>query len=308
MTRDGVLVIDKPAGPTSHDVVALVRRALGEKRIGHTGTLDPMATGVLPLVVGRATRLASLLSGADKTYEAAVRFGCATDTYDATGRVAGDPEAPVASTLEIGSPEGLTVTAIEAALPRFRGTYEQTPPQYSAKKIGGVASYTLARRKLDVAPAPVHVTVHELVLIGYEEGLATVRVTATAGFYVRSLAHDLGAALGCGGHLAALRRTRAGSFTLDAAVPLEIVQQEGADAGRRLIPLDQLLPDVPAARLTEGGARRAGHGAAVGPVDIAEAAAGAGGGRVRLLDAGGHLLGLAEPRPGGVLQPVVVLV
>lgn len=305
---NGVLVIDKPTGPTSHDVVALVRRALGETRVGHTGTLDPMATGVLPLVVGRATRLASLLSGADKTYEAGVRFGCATDTYDATGRVAGDPDAPVASTLEIGPPEGLTAAAIEAALPRFRGTYEQTPPQYSAKKIGGVASYKLARRRVDVAPAPVQVTVHELVLLGYEDGLATVRVTATAGFYVRSLAHDLGAVLGCGGHLAALRRTRAGSFTLDAAVPLELVQREGAAAERRLIPLDQLLPDIPAARLTEGGARRAGHGAAVGPADIAAAAADTGGGRVRLLDAGGHLLGLAEPRPGGVLQPVVVLV
>lgn len=305
----GVLVVDKPAGPTSHDVVTLARRALGESRIGHTGTLDPMATGVLPLVVGRATRLASMLSGAAKTYEAGIRFGCATDTYDATGRMAGDPDAPVASTVEITPPAGLSAGAIDAALLGFRGTYGQTPPRYSAKKIGGVAAYTLARRRQDVSPAPVEVTVTELVLVGYEGGVATVRVTASAGFYVRSLAHDLGVHLGCGGHLAALRRTRAGSFTLDLAVPLETVQREGAAAAGRLIPLDRLLPELPAVRLTERGAVRAGHGNAVGYGDLSEPApSGELAGRVRLLDAGGRLLGLAEPRPGGVLQPVVVLV
>jgi tRNA pseudouridine55 synthase len=305
---DGVIIIDKPGGMTSHDVVARVRRTLGEKRIGHTGTLDPMATGVLPLVIGRATRLASMLSGVAKTYEAAIRLGCATDTYDATGRVAGHPDAPVAAGFDIPAPDDITAANLEAVLPRFRGEYEQAPPPFSAKKIGGVAAYRLARRQQDVAPAPVPVSVSDLELLGYRDGLATVRVTASAGFYVRSLAHDLGAALGCGAHLASLRRTRAGPFTDAHAVPLETVEAEGAPAAARLIPLNDLLLDVPAARLTERGAKRAGHGNALGPGDLEEPAPPLPGNRVRLIDPGGGLLGLAEPRPGGLLQPVVVLV
>jgi tRNA pseudouridine55 synthase len=304
----GVLVVDKPAGMTSHDVVARVRRALREKRIGHTGTLDPMATGVLPLVIGRATRLASMLSGAAKTYEAGIRFGCATDTYDATGRVTGHPEGPVASTLGLPAPEGLEPDGVQAALEGFRGSYEQAPPPFSAKKIGGVAAYKLARRQQQVAPAPVPVTVSDLVLLGYRDGLATVRVTASAGFYVRSLAHDLGAALGCGAHLASLRRTRAGPFAEAQAVPLETVEAEGVAAASRIIPMDALLEDLPAARLTERGAQRAGHGNAVGPGDLEGPAPALPGGRIRLLDGQGRLLGLAEPQPGGLLQPVVVLV
>jgi tRNA pseudouridine55 synthase len=303
---DGVIVIDKPAGLTSHDVVARVRRALGEKRIGHTGTLDPMATGVLPLVIGRATRLASNLSGAAKTYEAGIRLGCATDTYDATGRVADRADAPLAAALDIPPPADVTTASIEAALGRFRGSYEQTPPPFSAKKVGGVAAYKLARRQQDVALTPVPVLVSELTLLGYLGGVATVRVTASAGFYVRSLAQDLGAALGCGAHLASLRRTRAGPFSEAVATPLETVVDEGPGAAARLIPIDDLLGDVPAVRLTERGARRAGHGNAVGPGDCEGPVPGAG--RVRLIDPQGRLLGLAEPRPGGLLQPVVVLV
>jgi tRNA pseudouridine55 synthase len=304
----GVLVVDKPAGMTSHDVVARARRALREKRIGHTGTLDPMATGVLPLVLGRATRLASMLSGASKTYEAGVRLGCATDTYDAMGRVAGHPDAAVAASLTIPAPETLAPADVEAALERFRGTYHQTPPPFSAKKIGGVASYTLARRQQAVALAAVPVTVSELVLVHYRDGLATVRVTASAGFYVRSLAHDLGVALGCGAHLARLRRTRAGAFTEGQAVALEAIEGEGPEAATRVIPMQELLPDVPAARLTERGASRAGHGNALRPEDLEGPVPALSGGRIRLLDPQGRLLGLAEPRPGGLLQPVVVLV
>lgn len=316
---DGVLVVDKPAGCTSHDVVARVRRALGESRIGHTGTLDPLATGVLPLVIGRATRLASMLSGADKQYEAGVRLGCATDTYDATGSVmtgfggSADPGSGLHVTPDrrVPPPAGLDEAVIQSALGAFRGTYLQTPPKFSAKKIGGVAAHRRARRNQDVQMTPVTVSVSELVLLGYAQGLARLRVTATAGFYVRSLAHDLGAALGCGGHLESLRRTRAGDFTLDDAVPLDRIQAEGAAAVARLLPLERLLSDVPAVGLTERGAKRASHGNPVGPADMADPALAAGASsaaRVRLLDGAGTLLGIATPTAGGLLHPVIVLV
>ena len=307
----GVLVVDKPIGCTSHDVVARVRRALGETRIGHTGTLDPMATGVLPLVVGRATRLASMLSGAAKQYEASIRLGCATDTYDATGVVADDPAGRIAEDIDIAVPAGVDVAAVEAALDAFRGEYDQFPPAYSAKKINGVASYRLARRNEAVAPAAVRVTVSELVLLGCDGGVVRVKVTATAGFYVRSLAHELGAALGCGGHLSALRRTRAGVFSLEEAVPLDRVETEGRAAADRLIPMGRLLPEIPAAILTARGAQRAAHGSALSPADLADPpvlAAADNGARLRLIDPEGGLIGIAEVRPSGLLHPSIVLV
>jgi tRNA pseudouridine55 synthase len=257
---DGVLVIDKPSGPTSHDVVARARRALQEKRIGHTGTLDPLATGVLPLVVGRATRLASFLSSGEKSYEASVRFGSATASYDAAERLAAGEPPPAAP--DLGAKQ------IEETLQAFRGTYLQAPPPYSAKKIGGVAAHRLARRDTPVQPAPVAVTVSELQLRAYRDGLAIVQVTATAGFYVRSLAHELGAALGCGAHLEALRRVRAGTFSLSDAVPLDVVESEGESARLRLISLEALLPDFPAVPLNERGERRVSHGNSVSFEDI----------------------------------------
>lgn len=318
---NGVLVVDKPAGCTSHDVVARVRRALGESRIGHTGTLDPFATGVLPLVIGRATRLASMLSGADKQYDAGVRLGYATDTYDSTGvEQAGTGSSALAATTHVRADDGIPLRAaphgidsggIEAALAAFRGTYLQTPPKFSAKKIDGVAAHRRARRNEDLEMKPVSVSVSELVLVDYTDGLARLRVTATAGFYVRSLAHDLGAALGCGAHLESLRRTRAGEFALDEAVPLEQIQAEGSAAGARLLPLERLLQEVPAVRLTERGARRASHGNALGPEDLTDAVAAARadvGVRLRLLDGAGMLLGVAEARAAGLLHPVIVLV
>ncbi len=295
---DGVLVIDKPAGPTSHDVVARMRRVLGTKRIGHTGTLDPFATGVLPLVVGRATRLASFLSGEEKEYEAAIRFGLATDTYDGT-RLTGAPVDP---------PPGVDARAIEDALPAFRGTFDQTPPSYSAKKIEGVAAYKLARTNKAVTLRAVTVTVGDLQLESYDQGLARVRVRATAGFYVRSLAHDLGQRLGCGAHLESLRRTRAGAFVLDAALPLAQAEADPAAAAAALVPLERLLPGVPAVVLNARGVWRATHGNDVGPDDLLHRAPEAAGARWRLLDGAGMLLGMAELRPGGLLHPVVVLV
>ena len=294
---DGVLVIDKPAGPTSHDVVARMRRVLGTKRIGHTGTLDPFATGVLPLVIGRATRLASFLSGDDKEYEAGVRLGLATETYDGT-RLSGEA---------IPAPQGIDRTAIEAALDRFRGTFDQMPPPYSAKKIEGVPAYKLARKNKPVELRPVPVTVSELTLHDYEQGLAHIRVRATAGFYVRSLAHDLGKMLGCGAHLETLRRTRAGIFALEASLPLQDAEVEPHRAEAATVPLDRLLPEIPAVRLSERGVWRATHGNEVTAADLVAPVTGPDGQR-RLLDGEGQLLGIAETRPGGALHPVVVLV
>lgn len=296
---DGVLIIDKPAGPTSHDVVARIRRVLGTKRIGHTGTLDPFATGVLPLVIGRATRLASFLSGDVKEYDAGIRFGLATDTYDGT-RLDGRAIDP---------PAGLDACAIEKALAEFRGTFAQMPPPYSAKKIAGVAAYKLARKNKPVVLRPVSVTVSDLVLSSYQDGLARIRIRVTAGFYVRSLAHELGQRLGCGAHLESLRRSRAGGFTLDLAVPLEQAEADPDRARASVLPLDQLPLEMPAVTLNDGGVRRATHGNEVGPRDMAGPwTSAASHSRWRLLDGAGTLLGIAEARPDGLLHPVLVLV
>ncbi len=301
-TVSGVLVVDKPSGPTSHDVVARVRRALGTRRIGHTGTLDPLATGVLPLVIGQATRLASLYSGAAKAYQAGVRLGATTDTYDAAGRT-GPPPAP---------PADVDQAAIEAALDAFRGPGLQSPPAYSAKKINGVAAYTLARRNEPVQPRAVAVTAIRLELVSYEAGLARIDVECSAGYYVRSLAHDLGQRLGCGGYLETLRRVRSAAFGLDAAVALETIEALGAGAADRLVPLERLLPDLPGVVLNDRGARRASHGNDVAPEDVAGAALVIGetpaSARWRLVDEAGALLGIAERGPSGLLHPVIVLV
>jgi tRNA pseudouridine55 synthase len=296
---DGALIIDKPAGPTSHDVVARMRRVLGTKRIGHTGTLDPFATGVLPLVIGRATRLATFLSGDEKEYDAAIRFGLATDTYDGTrldGRV-------------IDPPAGVDARAIDEALAQFRGTFDQMPPPYSAKKIAGIPAYKLARKNQAVALHPASVTITHIVLSSYDEGLARVRLRVTAGFYVRSFAHDLGQRLGCGAHLESLRRTAAGGFAIDEALPLEDAEADPDRARASILRPERLLPGMPAVTLNERGAWRATHGNAVGPGDMAGHLEADGvDGRWRLLDGAGTLLGIAEARAGGLLHPVVVLV
>jgi len=298
---NGVLVVDKPAGPTSHDVVARVRRSLGMSRVGHTGTLDPFATGVLPLVIGRATRLAAMLSGADKAYDAGVRFGAATDTYDGTDWTGPPPPAP----------QELSAARINEALDAFRGTFLQMPPAYSAKKIRGVAAYKLARRNAPVELQAVSVSVSRLELLEYREGLARLSVTATAGFYVRSLAHELGQRLECGGHLESLRRCRAGVFALADATTLEQIETEGRDAAARLVRLEGLLPDMPSAVLDERGARRAAHGNTLGPSDVASfgglTGPRTGAERFKLLDGSGRLVGIAESRPDGLLHPIIVL-
>jgi tRNA pseudouridine55 synthase len=294
---DGILLIDKPAGPTSHDVVACLRRSSGERRIGHTGTLDPRATGLLPLVLGRATRLASLLSGRDKAYDATVRLGWATDTDDADGDPIGDRAEPVGD-----------IAAVAAALSAFRGAFEQTPPQHSAKKLAGRRAYELARRDQPVDLRPVPVTVTELELVGVEDGRVQLRVSATSGFYVRALARDLGARLGCGGHLESLRRTRSGWFDATSAIPLAEAEMLGVGVADRLIAPSEALSGLQAVHLNEAGLKRAVHGNPVGPehldgrwVPPPTAAA-----PVRLLAADGWLVALAQSR-GGALHPVVVL-
>jgi len=294
---DGVLVVDKPSGPTSHDVVARVRRALRIRRVGHTGTLDPLATGVLPLVVGRATRLASLLSGEDKVYLAGIRLGLATATYDAVGR----------SGSTVPAPQGIGADQIAKALDSFRGTFDQIPPPFSAKKIDGVRAYKLARKGEPITPAAARVTVHDLTVEKYTDGLVMVRVRASAGFYVRSLAHDLGQGLGCGAHLETLRRIQAGSFTDLDSVGLADVEEDGVMAARRLIPLDGLLPDLPAVVLDARDRERACHGADVEAHGSVQPADGADITRRRLIDDRGRLLAVAEVRAGGLLHPVIVL-
>jgi tRNA pseudouridine55 synthase len=284
---DGVLVVDKTEGPTSHDVVTLARRALGVSRIGHTGTLDPMATGVLPLVVGRATRLAQFLTASDKTYEATIAFGRTTDTHDASGKVLTTCDQRPAR------------EALMAAIEKFRGTFEQVPPVFSAKNIDGERSYDLARRgkiNSDTRAKAVSVTVKRLELLSFDGDTARLEMQVTAGFYVRALAHDLGAALECGAVLTALRRTRSGEFALDRAVPLADVLQSPREAVvARMIPFKELLPELPAVTLrSEKQLERLKNGVEMGPGDLV-APLPARPPIVRLLAPDGDLVGLAKP-------------
>ncbi len=309
---NGVLIVDKPLGPTSHDVVARVRRAIAISRIGHTGTLDPLATGVLPLVIGRATRLAQFLSSDEKEYVAAIRLGLATATYDAEERLVRNESGDPVRLLPVDPPSAVGELDVLQALTDLRGTYWQVPPPFSAKKVAGTPAYMLARLHKDVELKAVQVTVRELELIGFAEGLATVRVACSSGFYVRSLAHSLGERLGCGGHLESLRRIRAGEFREDQAVPLAVIQEERSAALARLIPVESLLSRLPHVVVNEQGARRAAHGNALAAEHLWDAdraiPADATPGPVRVLDAGGALLAIGQPAGGGLLQPVVVLV
>src|SRR6185503_2475822 len=297
---DGLLIVDKPAGPTSHDVVSRMRRLLREKRIGHCGTLDPAATGVLLLVVGRATRLSQFLSASDKAYEAVVRLGFATDTGDAEGQPVGPvSRAPLPSK-----------AAIESALEEFRGTFLQQPPAYSAKKIDGTRSYKLARSQpaLPALPALASVTAHAIDIVSLDGDSVTLRVECSAGFYVRSLAHDLGQRLGIGGHLAALRRTRSGDFTIDQSTSLEAIERDPQLAVDAMIPLPEMLPAFASVPLTAEGVLRADHGRELGPAETEKGLPARASSFVRLLDQSGQLIGLAEPVGStSLLHPSVVL-
>lgn len=296
--RGGVLVVDKPAGPTSHDIVAVVRRRFRGTKVGHTGTLDPFATGVLPIVIGRATRLARFLSGADKEYEAIIRLGQATDTHDSTGAVV------------FQAPDGFPLPgpdAVATVLGGYRGTWMQTPPAYSAKLAGGVRAYDQARRGEAVELAPVSVTVHQLDLLSVDGPVVRIRLVSSAGFYVRALAHDIGLTLGTGATLDGLRRLRSGPFGLGDAVTLDVAAQSEIES--RVVPLEALLTDWPAIGLTREGADWASHGRHVGPAQCADGPAGVPeGALVRLLGPDRRLVAVGEAGASGVLHPAVVLV
>ena len=290
----GALVVLKPVGPSSHDIVVCARRALGVSRIGHTGTLDPQASGVLPLVVGQATRLARHLTGSDKEYLATLRFGLTTDTYDASGTTTSAPG---------GTP---TRETLVSAIQRFVGTFEQTPPAYSAKMVDGERAYALARAGRAVAPTAVSVTAHEVAIVSFGGERADLRIRCSAGFYVRSLAHDIGAAIGCGAILDGLVRTQAAGFGVDGAMSLEALMTSPREALRAAVrPMESLLTEIPAVHLTRDGVEWARHGRELPPRILASPAGVAP--LVRLLSPDGRLVGLAEPaRTPGFLHPAVI--
>ena len=286
---DGALIIDKPVGMTSHDVVARVRRIIGERRVGHTGTLDPFATGVLVMLIGRATRLAQFLSGAEKEYEAVIRLGYATDTGDLTGArvISPSPPAERGSGGEVSGnaqphPQSLPtcgegsipgIAEIEAAMLTLTGEIEQVPPMYSAKKIAGRKLYEHARRGEEIERQPVRVTISEFELLTQgewemnEDGALDLRarVVCSAGTYIRTLAEDLGKRLGIGAHLAELRRTRAGQFTIENALTLEEMAERTASASLApaLISPGAALSHLALIELDEEQARRTVHGIAL---------------------------------------------
>jgi tRNA pseudouridine55 synthase len=292
---DGLLVVNKPVGPSSHDVVVVARRSLGISRVGHTGTLDPQASGVLPLVLGQATRLARYLSSSDKEYIATLRFGVVSDTRDRMGRV-------VASTSALP-----TIDQIDAALEGFRGTFRQTPPAFSAKMVDGERSYARARAGKPVEAAAVAVTVHALELVAFDPPFARLRVQCSAGFYVRSLAHDLGQAVGSGAVLDALVRTEAAGLTLDTAIPFEtLVGASRRELRDHVRPMEALLTHLPTVHLTPQGVEWARHGRDLGPAQCV-APLGATAPLVRLIAPDGRLIGLADRgKMPGFLHAAVV--
>lgn len=289
---NGLLILDKPAGLTSHDVVARTRRILNERSIGHLGTLDPMATGVLPLLLGRYTRLAQFFGRMEKAYTGTIRFGQATTTYDADGETAG-PYTPVA----------LDTIELSELTKHFRGELLQTPPAYSAKKIGGRAAYSLARAGAAVELTPVRIQVHEFAITSVEGDTATFHATVSAGGYIRSLAHDLGQQMGCGAHLASLRRVAAGPFAEQAAITLEELATlaEAGEAERHLPHPRTLLPELPATTADTHTAGRMRNGAMCNLADFSTAT------HVKVFANRHELIGIAQRVAGTMFQPVVVI-
>jgi tRNA pseudouridine55 synthase len=285
-------VIDKPSGMTSHDVVSRLRRATGESMVGHLGTLDPMATGVLPLLLGKYTRLAQFFGPMPKAYSGAIRFGFATDTYDADGI----PVAPVAACLP-------TNEEIQAAAVHFRGEVEQTPPPFSAKKVDGKPAYKAARRGETVVLKPVSLMIEEFVIGELVGEYAEFTMRISSGGYVRSVAHDLGRALGCGAHLARLRRTAAGPFTLAQALTLEeMCTLAAAGALEQSLPHPRtLLPELPATTADTWVAGRLRNGNAVNLPEFSNAPL------AKVFAGQRDLVAIVRRVAGTLFQPIVVL-
>jgi tRNA pseudouridine55 synthase len=298
---NGALVIDKPAGMTSHDVVNRVRRITGERSVGHLGTLDPMATGVLPLLLGNMTRLAQFYTGAEKTYEGEIEFGVATDTYDADGDPVGERKSV-----------RLELEELQRAAKDFIGIIEQVPPPFSAKKIRGVAAYKLARKKQSVDLKPVPVEVREFAVLEIRNNRAKFRARVASGTYLRSIAHDLGHRLGTGAHLASLRRTAVGEFGLEAAKGLTDLEQTFAQCpitdimstsknGSCLLHPRGLLPQFPAVTAPAEALPRLLHGNAVNLPEFSKAAL------VKVFRDQDELVAIARRVAGTLFHPQVVL-
>ena len=292
---DGVIVIDKPSGWTSHDVVNRMRRLANTKKVGHLGTLDPFATGVLPVVVGKATRLSQFFVRNDKVYEGLIRFGYSTDSYDRDGKQTSDPQDYIAD-----------VMTLEPLLDAFRGTFDQVPPPVSAKKIGGKKAYEFARENIAVELKPVSVTISELDLLGVSGSAASIRMSCTAGTYVRSIAHELGQAAGCGAHLEELRRTRSGDFEISSARTLDelgALQQQGR-LQEALIPAASLLPDFSVEIVDELtiGRIRQGREFHVSPFRVRD-----GSRYVKAVSIAGELIAIGQVKLPHVYHPFLVL-
>jgi len=290
---NGLLVVDKPGGMTSHDVVSRLRKITGENSIGHLGTLDPMATGVLPLLLGKFTRLAQYFSSAEKSYTGTIRFGFATDTYDADGE-------PVGTRVEAT----LSLDEVRAVAARFRGKISQVPPPYSAKKIGGTPAYKMARagKTVELKPVAIEIKCFEIVAVNVDE--AVFAMTVSAGGYVRCVAHELGMALGCGAHLSSLRRTRAGAFALEDAHDLEAIASHAGD----IVALEKLcvhprflLPEIPAVTGDEFALGRLRNGAQANLPEFSQAQ------MVKIFAGQRELVGIAKRVAGTLFQPVAWL-
>ncbi len=297
---DGILNIDKPSGPTSHDIVAKVRRILGQKRVGHTGTLDPLATGVLVVCVGKATRLVEYLVGNDKAYSARMVLGQTTSTCDSEGEATSDTDA-----------SHISVEMVKDVLPRFTGRIQQIPPMVSAVKHNGKRLYELARKDIEVERRPREISVHRLELTGFAAGShpeVGLFVVCSSGTYIRTLCADIGEALGVGGHMAGLNRNRVGAFSLDDSITLEGLQQ-AVDEGRVnkvIMPMDQALTDMPSVAVGAQDEMLVAHGGEIAVrLDDQE------GTLVRVLSEDGRLLSVGRLRHRGsesVISPEKVFI
>jgi tRNA pseudouridine55 synthase len=292
---NGVVIVDKPAGWTSHDVVGKMRGIAGTKRVGHLGTLDPLATGVLPLMIGQTTKLARFWDHSEKAYEAVIRFGFSTTTYDREGETVG----PIVEA-------HVTTESVEGCLGAFRGQIDQKPPPVSAKKIGGVPAYKLARKNQPVDLPAVRVTVHELTLRSVEGDRASIFVRCSAGTYIRSITHELGMALGCGAHIEALVRTASGPFLIDKAFTLEQLQEmknEGRLEEAITKPTD-LLPHFPPVFVDDTTERhiRQGRDFAVSAFRV-----NLGTEHVKAIGPAGDLIAIGKVALPHVYHPIVVL-